>query len=88
MAPRLCLRGKSMNIKLELLGSYISDFIKYRIKDFDIDASQIDDTMAIQMLSEIQKVIKDEQYSDFEAVEEIVCIFEKYNIDFGFRHNF
>ncbi len=77
-----------MNIKFELLRNYIIDFIKYKIEDFELDASQIADTTAIQMLTEIQKVIKDENCSDFDAIEEIVCIFEKYNIDAGFRHDF
>ena len=77
-----------MNIKVELLKSYISDFIKYRIEDFEIDASQIADTVAIKMLREIQSIIKNESYSDFDAVEEIVRVFEKYNIDFGGRHDF
>ncbi|MBE7049055.1 MAG: hypothetical protein E7393_06830 [Ruminococcaceae bacterium] len=77
-----------MNIKVELLKNYISDFINFKIEDFEIDASQIADTTAIQMLSEIQKAIKNDDYSDFEAIEEIVCIFEKYNIDFGNCHDF
>ncbi len=77
-----------MNVKVELLKSYISDFVNEKIDDFEIDASQIADTTATQMLSKIQKIIKDESYSDFEAMEEIVCIFEKYNIDFGSRHDF
>lgn len=77
-----------MNIKVELLRNYISDFINNKIEEFEIDASQIADSTAIQILSEIQKVIKDEIYSDSDAMEEIVCIFEKYNIDTGFRHNF
>ena len=77
-----------MNIKVELLKDYISDFIKYRIEDFEIDASQIADTVAIKMLREIQSIIKNESYSDFDAVEEIVRVFEKYNIDFGGRHDF
>ncbi len=77
-----------MKVKVELLKNYISDFIKHKIQDFEIDASQIADTTAIQMLSEIQKVIKNESYSDFETIEEIICIFEKYNIDFGTRHDF
>ena len=77
-----------MDIKVELLKNHITDFIKFKIEDFEIDASQIADTTAIQMLSEIQKVIKDENYSDFEAVEEIVCIFNKYNIDTGSCHDF
>ena len=77
-----------MNIKLELLRDYIDDFIKQRIEDFDIDASKIANTKAIQMLSEIQKVLKKEEYSDFDAMEKIVLIFEKNNIDFGSRHDF
>ena len=77
-----------MNVKVELLKEHITDFINSKIEDFEIDATQIADTAATQMLSEIQKVIKNAEYSDFEVVEEIVCIFEKYNIDFGFRHDF
>ena len=77
-----------MNIKLELLKEHITDFIKCRLEDFEIDASQIADTTATKMLAEIQRVIKDESYSDFDAIEEIVCIFEKYEIDAGFRHDF
>ncbi len=77
-----------MNIKVELLKNYITDFVKFQIKDFEIDASQIVDTTATQVLTEIQSVVKNVDYSDFEAMEEIVCIFEKYNIDFGLRHDF
>ena len=77
-----------MNIKVELLKNYITDFIKFKIEDFEINASEIADTTATQMLYEIQNVIKNEDYSDFEAIEQIVCIFEKYNIDFGVRHDF
>ena len=77
-----------MNIKLELLKIYISDVINSKLEDFEIDASQIADTSAIQMITEIQKIIKDENYSDFDVIEEIVCIFERYNIDCGFRHDF
>lgn len=77
-----------MNIKIELLINCISDLIKSRIKDLDIDASKIADTTATQTLYEIQKLIKDKEYSDFDVVEKIVCIFEKYNIESGSRHDF
>ena len=77
-----------MYIKLELLKKYISDIINNNIEDFNIDATKVADTTAIQILSEIQVVIKDENCSDFDAIEKIVCIFEKYNLDFGFRHDF
>ena len=77
-----------MEIKLELLRRYVADFIKYKIDDFEIDASQIADTTAIMALSEIQKAIQNEEYTDFEVVEKIVCIFEKYNISAGSCHDF
>ena len=77
-----------MDIKLELLRNYITDFVNNKIEDFEIDASQIADTTAIQALNEIQKVIKDESYSDFEAIEEIVCIFERNGLDAGVCHDF
>ena len=77
-----------MDIKLELLKNYISDFINNNLEDFEIDASQIADTLAINMLREIQSIITDEECSDFEAIEKIVCLFENNNIDFGFRHDF
>lgn len=77
-----------MNIKVELLKNYISDFINFKLEDFEIDASHIADSTAIKALTEIQRVITDESFSDFEAIEEIVCIFQKYKIDTGFRHDF
>ena len=77
-----------MNIKVELLKRHIIDYIRFNIEDLEIDASQIADTTATQMLSEIQEVIRNESYSDFDAIEAIVCIFEKNNIDAGFRHDF
>ncbi len=77
-----------MDIKLELLKGHIRDYINSNLNDFRIDADTIADTVAISMLSEIQEIIKNEEYTDFDAVEEIVCVFEKYNVDFGSRHDF
>jgi len=77
-----------MNIKLELLKSYIKDYIDNNLQDFEIDASEIADSKAINILAEIQNIIRNENYSDFDVVEKIVCIFEKYSIDAGFRHDF
>lgn len=64
-----------MKIKTELLKEYISDIINNNIDDFEIDADKIADSVAINMLAEIQKIIKNYDYSDFEIVDEIVCIF-------------
>ena len=46
------------------------------------------DTIAIKALSEIQEIIHNEKKSDFEIVDEIVYVFEKYNIDFGGCHDY
>ena len=77
-----------MNIKLELLKSHIYDFINNNLEDFEIDAEKIADIVAINMFREIQSIIRNENDSDFDAIEKIVCVFEKNNIDFGFRHDF
>ncbi len=77
-----------MDIKLELLKEYVADYVCSNIKDFVIDGGKIADTVAIKMLREISEVVKNDEYSDFDAMEEIVCIFEKYKIDAGVRHDF
>ena len=73
-----------MNIKKELLRSGIADFIANNLDEFEIDENEITNTVAINMLAEIQRVIRNEDYSDFDAIEEIVCIFEKYNMILAF----
>ena len=67
---------------------YIQDHINFYIDDFEIDADKIADTTAITILSEIQKIVKNYNFSDFEIVESIVEIFDKYDIDFGNCHDF
>ena len=75
-----------MNIKLELIQNHINDIIKIIMEDTEI--SKIADTTAITILDEIKSVICNEELSDFDAVEEIVCILENNNIDCGGRHDF
>lgn len=75
-------------IKKELLKGYISDCIGNYVDSIDFDAGKIADTLAICILSEIQNIIINEKLSDFEMVEEIVCIFERYNISAGACHDF
>lgn len=76
-----------MDIKLELLKNEISELIAGRLDTLNIDADKIADTAAIAALSEIQKIMKS-NLSDFDAVEKIVLIFEKYNLSCGGRHDF
>ena len=80
--------GFVMNIKTELLKEYIADYINNHIEDFEIDANKNTNTVAINILAEIQKIIKKKNYSDFEMIEEIVKVFEKYKLDFGSCNDF
>ena len=66
----------------------IYDAINERIGCLDIDADKIANTTAIAALSEIQEIIQNENYSDFEKIEEIMSVFEKYNLSFGECHDY
>ena len=77
-----------MNIKLELLQNDINNIIKNIMEDVSPDISKIVDTTAIIILDEIKSVICNDELSDFDAIEEIVCILEKNNICCGGRHDF
>ena len=45
-----------MNIKLELIQSYIINLVKTVLEDTDFEASEIADTTAISALSEIKAI--------------------------------
>lgn len=78
-----------MNIKLEILSGAISYMVNSAIKDIEVDSSLAVNTVAVVALNEIKKVIQNEAIEDdFDVVERIVCILEKFNIDTGSRHDF
>ena len=77
-----------MHLKLELLQDAICDAVRQRLNYAEIDADKIADTTAIKALSEIKDIINDDEKSDFEMVEKIVCVFEKYHISAGACHDF
>ena len=77
-----------MKLKLELIAKVTADYINSRLQMLDFNAEEMADTAATLALSEIQQVIQDEQISDFDAIEKIVVVFEKYNISAGTRHDF
>ena len=76
-----------MNIKLELLKGSIHDIIDSILADIIINTDEIADTTAIKALSEIQNILASD-LDDFETVERIVCVFEKYNLNAGGCHDF
>lgn len=77
-----------MDIKLELLQNHIFDYIKDMFETFPVNTSKLADSAAIMALSEIKNIINNEDLSDFDAIEQIVCVPEDYNIDCGVRHDF
>lgn len=78
-----------MSIKEELFKSIALDILADEMRNVKIDVGNVEDTQAIKILGEIQKVLH-EQYDedDFIIVEEIVRIFEKYHINAGPCHDF
>ncbi|MBE7040180.1 MAG: hypothetical protein E7398_05580 [Ruminococcaceae bacterium] len=77
-----------MNLKLELIQKHISQMVKQALENNIIDYNAIADTNAIIILDKIKRIIADDALSDFDAIEEIVCILEDNNIDCGSRHDF
>ena len=77
-----------MDIKIELLQNCIYDFIKGSLENCTIDVNNIANKKAISALNEIKNILCNNNLSDFDAIEEIVCIFEEYGIDTGGRHDF
>ena len=77
-----------MNISLELFSAEIAEFIKEKLDEKELAITQTIDTKATQILQEIQNTLSNNALSDFEVVEEIVCIFEKNNLSTGGCHDF
>lgn len=78
-----------MNVNLELFALAISEAINSHIKYIDINADEIVNSTALKALNEISLVIQNPKIeNDFDVVDEIIHILDKYNIDTGFRHDF
>lgn len=74
-----------MNEIIDLIKDDLDDVLKKHLTDIVLSS----DTISTKALSDIQQVLKhSENKSDFDIVEEIVCIFEKYNINAGNCHDF
>lgn len=77
-----------MDLSLELLSSCLADYIQEELTLKNFNAKKLVDTKATQILKEIQIVLAKEDLSDFQIVEEIVCIFEKNKLSAGGCHDF
>ncbi len=85
---RQVIRGKKMNIKHELIINHIAEAVKEVIEGKITEELPSANTKALEILEEIKKIIRDDTLTDFEVVEEIVCIFERNGIDCDSRHDF
>lgn len=78
-----------MDIKLDIFAGAIADAINSSIRYIHIDMDDVINSIALTALNKIKCVIQNMDIEDdFDVVEEIVCIFEKYNINAGERHDF
>ena len=77
-----------MIIKLELIKEQLCETITENLACLEINADEIADTTAIKALSEIQQILSDTNKSDFDAIENIISVFEKHGLDYGNSHDF
>ncbi len=77
-----------MNIKLELLKAYVTETVAEKFYELNIDADEIVNTKATEMLAKILIAVRDASLSDFDVVEKIVSVFEENNITCLDRHDF
>ena len=77
-----------MSVYSDLLANSLCDFIKEELTFKKFNAKKVVNTKAVRILQEIQDVLACDSKSDFDVVEEIVCIFEKYHISAEGRHDF
>lgn len=79
------------NISTELLRYIIKNEVEKKIESLDIAFLTKElDSLSLKILSEIQKILQRHTVydNDFEVVENIVCLFEKYDLNCGVCHDF
>lgn len=77
-----------MDVEAELLKSSFCNRLVELIKDFPYDSLDEVSATAIKMIKEIQAVLVNDEYNDYDVVEAIVEIFEKYDVDSGARNDY
>ena len=77
-----------MDLTLELIANIFAERFSDLLYKEKLNIPTLAQNIALRALADIQQVIMDESLSDFDAIEEIVCLFEKYNLNAGFRHDF
>ena len=77
-----------MDVEAELLKSSFCNRLVELFKDFPYDSLDEVSATAVKMIKEIQAVLVNDEYNDYDVVEAIVEIFEKYDVDSGARNDY
>ena len=72
----------------ELLKHIMRSEIEQAVSKLEYSIEDKANSLAVEILEEIVSVLKSCEISDFDIVEKIVCIMEKYEIDCGSCHDF
>ena len=72
----------------ELFEYIISCEVKKQIEKSKPKIQERANSLAVEILAEVLSILRARDLSDFDIVEKIVCIMEKYDIDCGACHDF
>ncbi len=68
----------------KLLSETIIEIINMSMDDFGEKITEA----SVEILGKIVEIVKSEEFDDFSAMEEIVCVLEESGINCGGRHDF
>ncbi len=74
------------DLRLDLMADSLAQMIGSYLRYSTFDVNTLINSTAVQVLTEIHEVLEQPDLPDFEAVDMIVCIFNKYNLDSGRIH--
>lgn len=77
-----------MELYEDIICKEIGQIILTAYKKEDFDRKEIADSKSLQALQKIKTIIENKELSDFECIEEIVCVFEDIGSGAGSRHDF
>lgn len=71
-----------------LIGILQKEELSIEFKNAHINIEKVFNEKCFELLDKIKAVIKNDSLSDFECIEEILCLFEEYGIGIENRHDF
>ncbi len=77
-----------MNFEKELIANELAYVIRKYMEEINPDIIDRIKNRESEIISQIQKILANSELNDFEVVEEIVVLFEKYNLSCGGRRDF